>query len=584
MHKISISFTLLLILCLKLFGSTQYFSEYENYNDDVKFNNHYSYKKNFSSTDYFLFKGDFSLQNNSVFKRKGTNDKLFWKYNLNRYSTDFSLISGYQVNNDKGKPDKIYYKIGNITKSFGISINKKILENISANSQISYLNQKKTNSSYIYNLENNGYNFINGLAFNRLENNNKLKSSYEYKLRRIKLNDYRNQKLYLDWQYQIGNNSIHPILNYVDTNSSLYDYDKKNDSQIFTLKQVFINYNYLLDNLKIFSFSSEYSTKINNYQVKNSRNYFEKEINYDCLIKLPIYGNILSFNFERNFDDKNYSHSQNTLNSDYRNFASSLKINISDRDSITVSTDISLKKNNYPDEANSMDNDLQKRKFKILINYYPNDFINFKNTFMQTNTHQVYLFSSMSGNSNKKVTFTIIPRISILFSRVFSIEQEYHLRADYDRYDWLISGDDRYFRKFSAEYSFLYNTKPLVFVKRYLWNKIRFNKVNPNYTDLKIIYKYDTNNSGKKTFDDNYKSLATNKTQTCTIDFVKNIDKMSYRIRPKMSWSNKRELNQIFSLTYHFNDKSKTEMMLNPLYIHHKKTLWKIMFQFDYSF
>jgi len=584
MPKTSLIFTLLLTLCLNIFGTTKYFSEYENYNDDIKLNNHYIYKKDFNKSDYFIFKGAFAQQKNDIFKRKSLNNKLFWKYNINKFATNFSLISEYQFNGDKGKPDKKYYEISSETKSFGINLNKSFFNKISANSHIIYLRQNKSNSAYDYDLNNTGYNFINDFAFNNHSNNNKVTISGQYKFKRIKLSDYTNNNLFFDWKYKFGNNSIHPKLNYINTKSSLYDYDKKNDTQLFIKKNGLFNYNYHLDLIKLLSFSTIYSTKINNYKIKNSKNYFEKEISYHCRIKLPIYKNILTFGFDRNFDNKFYSHNQNTLKSDFRNFLSALKISISDRDSIIVSTEISLKRNNYPDENNSMDYDLQKRNIKLLINYYPNDYINIKNTFMQNISHQVYLFSSMSGNSNKKVIFTIIPRISILLNNFFSIEQEYHLRADYDRYDWIISGNDRYFRKFSAEYSFIYNTKPLVFVKKNVWNRIKFKNINSNFFDLKFIYKYDTNNSGEKTVDNKYKSLATNKTQTCTIDFNKNFEKISYRIRPKISWSKKRELNQLFSLAYQFNDKNKAEFLLNPLYLLHEKTIWKIFLQLNYSF
>lgn len=572
-----------------------YQADFISYNENVLIDHDYRYSLPFfrSNTSLWTFENQtfFRRSRNFRFDRESRTVHSRWNFSyvdnsfLNRAITN-SLYVDYHCAQDDAKPQDGYYSIRKKTQTLGYNVVIPLGNHIFFKNDASYLFRKdKESSDTVLEVDDSGYRNSSSIIFERdgpiSKNNLNLFGNY--------------MSLDYDWKREYGLNSVNNISflkdgsigseNWGINEISLRNYSSFNrfDRKIFVLYEMTdrqTRSEYSMDNQLGIVLNTGAEIHINNVNrfLDNSmtastfRIFSEWDNRFSLSTKIPIDPIEVNLKGETGKVDKNYSEGFNSRKIERKSLTVKLSYYITHSDSLVYVNDTGLNQTFYNDPEVKLDNDqfYQNNSITFYINSF--ETILFSTIFSLNTRQEIFIDSMMSASNKKKESYNIIPRLTIFLHNNLKLLQEYHLRADYDKFEWKEKFNDRLYRMFSADYRWEYSSGGFLYKKH---NE-------PNF-GVFLSYRYLHNNTGDY-IDDKYYIYTENKYHKTELGLT--ISKSGHRFvfNPTVSWHSQTEISQVVELSYRLSELSFLDLVVNPYWYELDNIKWRINCSFSYYF
>jgi|SRR5690554_6534810 len=522
-------------------------SEYQSYFGNISFLNNYRYHYQFPDAFQFSHYGNLSQGRNRRFDRYSRNADLVWELSKRYDDMLLSLHLDYNSMIDKARPDLERYEIEKTRRHVGLDFLYTPIDSLSISGGLTYIHSDEINSRYSDNsVKSDGYRSSNNIRYTR-----ELESTY------LALDTFFNI-IHLDYDFSrnygalfnfdIVKPGIDTELFFQRDRNKIYLLNDEIDTHIRSdYRADVLHRNRPMDNMTI-RFGDRFQARDNRLQERRDRNYLELD---NSLFTDTVYqwGSFrISLGGEYRVVSRSFEDESSNREQEQRIFTTGITYALSERDSLVFTNNLSLSRTDYMVSSSILDHDQRTDEKQISLHSYLRDHIKLVSHFNYTHREEIYLKSGMSANNKSTRKYNLLPTLNIALNSNLLIQQEYHLRADYDDFHFKDTIRDRMYRKYSATYSVLsafpwvYNPYPMIPDREYFYH----------YYDLLLgtSYTYDTNNSGNRV-GDAYEIFAENEYHTLELELFRRIERLEFRFRPRFIWSNIRyEFNHLFEFTY----------------------------------
>jgi len=528
-------------------------SEYQSYFGNISFLNNYQYNYEFLNGFQFSNYGNFSQSRNRRFQRYSRNADMIWELSKGYNSVFYTLHLDYISAIDKAQPDLEQYEIKKTRRHVGLELLYNPIDSLSIIGGLTYIHADDINSRYSdSSVRSDGYRSNNNIRFAR-----------EYESAYLTLDTFFNI-VHLDYDFsriygaEVHFDLVDPIIDtelfFQRDRNKIYLLNDEIDTHIRSDYRAAVQHeNRLSENITV-RLGDRFQARDNRLQERRERNYLELD---NSLFADTVYrwgSFLLTVGSEYRVVSRSFEDESNSREQEQRILTAGVTYALSDRDSLVFINNLKLTQTDYPASGSILDNDQRIDEKQISLHTYLRDNIKLINHFNYTRMEEVYLKAGMSANNKSTRKYNLLPTLNIALNNNLLLQQEYHLRADYDDFHFEDAIMDRMYRKYSATYSVLtgfpwvYSYYAIIPERDYFYH----------YYDLLlgVSYTYDTNNSGNRV-GEAYEIFAENTYHTLELEMFRRIERLEFRFRPRFIWSNIRyEFNHLFELTYLLPDRN----------------------------
>lgn len=574
----------LLLLSAKIYSQNIFFGNYHYYNQAAELEAGVNYSHNLGYDFSFNYDALLQKAHNDKFNRTSRNNQIDWNLLYTKKDFNFNLRSAYAFLADNGKIDTQSYSNKQNKKSIGLALSY-------SPSAFFKVNESFTgcfnNLDLKEDVKNNGIeNFFGITLGNNREN---LLYSFNPYLSYKKL-DYENKYIWggnSNFTYANDFSKISSLLAMSETSEGTYISRMKTDTQIKRKYNADFNIAFPVTENAEIRFDRNYSFEKTRLKSKKDKNYSDKLNGMQLTSQAKVGRFWFRTNLKREFGERKYETDYNRKESDYRMFEGILGYRLTENDTLSFTRKTELTRNDYPSKGNNIDNDQYLNSYQITDQHHFSNFY-LLNYFIYNERHEVFLYKQMSANNNLKKSYNAQPNLYYLLpGKGFIIGQSYHLRADYDSFDWKISGPDRLYRKFSAQYFWRYSSLDITYLKEENINRSFYQQA---ALLIELDYKYDANNSGEKE-NGVFKSAGKNTSHSIWIDAQKKYDAFIFRLKPRYNWTKsyyedtyKGDFSHVAEITYNFAEDDFATLLINPSGTSVNDLIWKVNFEVNIAF
>ncbi len=574
-------------------------SDFYSYLDTINLQNNYRLNYNVLSNWNLIHSGSISQHKNTNFNRKGYTTDLAWLLSNHLSPLNYTFHLDYLRSSDKIAEEWNEYSFAKTIRTGGVNFIYKPWQGVVLDSDLSYLRQDEIDSSINKTtISGDGYSYFTNFNLNKAISGSKILLNSRFEEQNTDLDYFRNY----------GGNILllldKPIVNGTQTlkQGVLADLSfQRNSRKVFLLKDIkdthtssnftssLTLYREISPGLQ-FRLDNKLNFRDNRLLESTNRNYIQSDNIFSFGSDYEIWRLLFSGNAEyRNFSRKFKSYDNNRYQ-EQQKVAWSIRYSQTESDSLVVSQKFGINQTDYSIGANVLDNDVLTEENQISLYTLFFDKIKLINHFNYARREEVFLKSQMSGNNRVNKSYNLLPTLEIQLNKNFDFRQEYHLRADYDYYQWY-SDNNSLYRKFSLSYSlntfFSDSYDDFIYLHPKQFHAYPDNdpetsdevllNYSENFTAISLRYDYDTNDSGKM-IDDYYEKSAQNQYHTIRIEFMRGVSRFQFRIVPRYIWNaDKIEFNHIAEVDYSFpNLNSYASIFINPTGISINKANWRV--------
>lgn len=268
-----------------------------------------------------------------------------------------------------------------------------------------------------------------------------------------------------------------------------------------------------------------------------------------------------------NYYIKDLSYVKNSRIIDVRYTNNSLIWNYNPYDSVSVYYTVELRRTDYPDSGQDLDNDYLNKLLRLNWTVFWKDRIRVSNKVAYSTKDEIFLNATLSANNNTVTGLQWQPECDVLIGDCFLMQQEYQIRADYDNYYYnsFSNINDTFYRQLLASYHLVYDSTPLISkLTTPKWSLLPFRKRNTEAVRIDLGYSWEQSETSSQDGDIYYVNGEIKK-QNLSCAFQKQYDVGIYQIMPKYSWGTWKEYSLLVSAIWQLNQNSVAEINLNPV-------------------
>ena len=527
-------------------------SEYQSFFGNICLLNNYQYNYNLPNNWFFSHSGGINQSRNRRFHRYSRNADLIWELRKSYDQVEYTLHMDYIAGIDKARPDLESYEIGKTRRQAGLDVEYSPMDSLFFLSGITYIRSDDTNTRFSEGtIGSNGYRSYNNVRFSREFNSALLGFDTFFNIMNLDYDYARSYGALVN--FDLLNPIIDTELSFRRDTNKIYLLNDEVDTHIRSVYRASVVYSTSFSDDIFFHIGDNFQARDNRLQESRERNFIELDNSLFTNAEYFWY----SFRFfggaEYRLFSRSFKADLSSREQEQRIFLSGLSYHFSESDSLILSRNINLTRTDYTISSSVLDNDQLTIENQVSLYTSLRQNIRFINHFNFTTREEGYLKSGMSANNKTTRIYNLLPSLNIAINRNVLLQQEYHLRADYDDFTFEDAIRDRMYRRFSATYSILSGLPWVRESSKYIPDRDYYYF----FYDvlLGVSYTYDTNSSGNR-IGDAYEIFAENEYHTLQFELFRRIDRVEFRVRPRFIWSNIRnEVNHLFEFTYILPDR-----------------------------
>ncbi len=561
-------------------------TSFESYRNAMQMENAASYRHNFLSQWQLFYSGEYLNERDNAFDRENYIADFSWGIARQQGILRPAILFDSRSSTEQGELSSGDYNLQERQHAAGFMLGITPSDNINLSSSLRYIQQKEDYNQFDDEMKqtNKGYESDSQLSFTQDFNWHHLQLDTRYRVNQVKNDNDRNYSLQSAWDVTLPDQRIATRIVWDgltdEINKPTSQSDTQNRDQLFGA----VDYTFSILSLEKIHFFTDYKQVKNRFDIITTKNFDENGRTLGLDFSFPVSRFTFSLSAKRQLNEKEYQSGINTLETDYREFISTINYAISERDSITFYRSIDLRQTDMPEATIRTDNDRLQERMNIGMYYYLYDRLHTSTLFYVLRTEQAYLFSEMSGNNRVTTSYNLQPEIAIAYGERFQVKQTYAIRADYEDYEWNQLHTDRFYRRLEAGASFIYDESlDMQLTSEGMWKHLHLNGDVEHPFAAILSYKYDNSASGEKE-DDHYNITLERENHEVMLEMIKSWERFYIRSLSIVTWTTYTEIQQRLELSVFLSELSQASISVHPISRDFEEPEWKLNIDIELSF